>query len=208
MFTNPVLRFLIGVPAAAVMVYALFLGMNALISRPFEEPDVGEQRTLERIVPEQRDQDVRSRSRSKPRRIASADKPPPPPKLSASKSDIDLPTPNIQGQAPTELNFDRVQSLDINPVAISDRDAQPIRPPLVTYPSRALERGVEGECQVRFDVDVRGRPYNVQADCTDNIFKREAERAVSKVEFAPKIVRGQASERRNVVYPVVFSLAE
>lgn len=206
MFSNPLLRILIGLPAAAIIVYALFLLMGNLISAEFEEPDVADTRTIERITPEQRNEDVRTRSRSKPRRIASADKPPPPPKLSASKSDIDLPTPQIQGSAPTELNFDRVQSLDINPVAISDRDATPIRPPVVTYPQRAAERGTEGSCSVRFDVDVRGRPYNVDADCTDSVFKREAERAVSRVEFAPKIVQGQARERRNVVYPLVFNL--
>ncbi|MBR9834458.1 MAG: TonB family protein, partial [Alphaproteobacteria bacterium] len=94
-----------------------------------------------------------------------------------------------------------------DPVAISDRDAQPIRPPLPTYPTRAAERGVEGSCDVRFDVDTRGRPYNVQATCTDNVFKREAERAVSRVEFAPKIVRGAAAERKNVVYPLEFKLS-
>lgn len=208
MFNNSLLRTFVGFPAAAIIVYGLFYIMSQLIAAEFEEPAQDETRTIERITPEQRNEDVRSRSRSKPRRIASADKPPPPPKLSASKSDIDLPTPNIQGAAPTELNFDRVQSLDINPVAISDRDAQPIRPPVPTYPSRAAERGTEGECQVSFDVDVRGRPYNVEADCTDSVFRREAVRAVSRVEFAPKIVKGQARERRNVVYPLVFKLDE
>lgn len=206
MISNPMLRSLLGFPLAAIIVYGLFQIMSSLISAEFEEPDVGETRVIESITPEQRNEEVRAKSRSKPRRIASADKPPPPPKLSATKSDIDLPTPQIQGSAPTELSFDRVQSLDINPVAISDRDAVPIRPPVVTYPSRAAERGTEGSCNVRFDVDVRGRPYNVQADCTDRVFKREAERAVGKVEFAPKIVQGQARERRNVVYPLVFNL--
>ena len=119
---------------------------------------------------------------------------------------MNLPTPQIQGAAPSAVKFDRVQSLDINPVAISDRDATPIRPPVPTYPSRAAERGTEGECTVSFNVDVRGRPYDVKADCTDSIFRREAVRAVSKVEFAPKIVKGQARERRNVVYPLVFKL--
>ena len=105
---------------------------------------------------------------------------------------------------PRKLN----NALAIDPVAISDRDAQPIRPPVPTYPSRAAERGIEGSCDVRFDVDTRGEPYNVTADCTDRVFKREAERAVSRVEFAPKIIRGQAAERRNVVYPLEFTLAE
>jgi protein TonB len=59
---------------------------------------------------------------------------------------------------------------------------------------------------VRFDVDTRGKPYNVSATCTDSIFKAEAERAVGRVEFAPKIVRGKAVERRNVVYPLEFNI--
>ncbi|MCI4645428.1 MAG: energy transducer TonB, partial [Hyphomonadaceae bacterium] len=68
------------------------------------------------------------------------------------------------------------------------------------------ERGIEGSCEVRFDVNARGEPFNVEAVCTDSVFRREAERAVSRVRFAPKIVRGQALERRNVVYPIEFGL--
>jgi len=206
MLNNSWLRILVGGPIAAVIVYGLFIVMGKLISADFKEPDVVEARVIESITPEERNEDVRAKSRSKPKRLASADKPPPPPKLSATKSDINLPTPQIQGSAPTEVRFDRVQSLDINPVAISDRDATPIRPPVVTYPNRAAERGTEGSCQVSFDVDVRGKPYNINADCTDSVFKREATRAVSRVEFAPKIVKGKATERRNVVYPIEFNL--
>lgn len=205
--TNPFIRALIAVPIAAGVAYGLFIFMAWLISSEYDPESKIETRVVERITPEQQNEDVRVKSRSKPKRLASADKPPPPPKLSTTKSDIDLPTPQIQGAAPTEVKFNRVQSLDINPVAISDRDATPIRPPVVTYPSRALERGTEGECSVSFDVDVRGRPYNVNADCTDSVFKREAVRAVSKVEFAPKIVKGKATERRNVVYPLSFKLS-
>jgi len=208
MFANPLIRILIGAPLAALITYVLFVGMNALISTKYVKPDADEARKIERITPLEENTEVQRRTRAKPRRLASADKPPPPPKLSTSKSNIDLPTPSIQGSAPTELNIDRMSSLAIDPVAISDRDAQPIRPPVPTYPTRAAERGTEGSCDVRFDVDTRGRPYNVQATCTDNVFKREAERAVSRVEFAPKIIRGQAAERRNVVYPLEFQLAD
>ncbi|WP_084418444.1 energy transducer TonB [Henriciella litoralis] len=206
MFSNPIIRLLIGIPLAVIVVFGLFTFMYKMINRDYKQPNAEEQRVLERITPSEDDTEVRTRSRSKPKRIDSADKPPPPPKMSASRSDIDLPTPSIQGSAPTELNIERLDSLAIDPVAISDRDAQPIRPPVPTYPSRAAERGTEGSCDVRFDVDTRGRPYNVQANCTDSVFKREAERAVSRVEFAPKIVRGQPAERRNVVYPLEFRL--
>ncbi len=206
MFGSSPIRLAVGIPLAAIVTYVLFTIMRVLIGQEFEEPDLEEARVIERITPQEDDQQINRRARSKPNRLNNADKPPPPPKLSASKQDIDLPTPNIQGQAPTELKFDRMQNLAFDPVAISDRDAQPIRPPVPTYPNRAAERGIEGSCDVRFDVDTRGRPYNVEADCTDNVFRREAVRAVSRVEFAPKIIRGQAAERRNVVYPLEFKL--
>ena len=206
MFSNPIIRLIIGIPLAAIVVFALFTFMYKMINQDYEQPENAEQRVLERITPADDNQEVRTRARNKPQRLDSADKPPPPPKMSASRSDIDLPTPSIQGAAPTELNVDRLDSLAIDPVAISDRDAQPIRPPVPTYPQRAAERGIEGTCDVRFDVDTRGRPYNVQANCSDSVFKREAERAVQRVEFAPKIVRGQPAERRNVVYPLQFQL--
>ncbi|MEO1642596.1 MAG: TonB family protein [Pseudomonadota bacterium] len=208
MFANPIIRILIGAPAAAAITYGLFIAMNALISTPWVKPEEKKQRVIERITPAQEDTEIRRSSRAKPRQPQSADRPPPPPKLSTSKQDINLPTPNIEGAPPGELRIERMSSLALNPVAISDRDAQPIRPPLPTYPTRAQERGLEGSCDVRFDVDVRGKPYNINADCTDSIFKREAERAVSRVEFAPKIVRGQAAERRNVVYPLEFQMAD
>ena len=208
MLNNPLLRLVIALGIAVPIVYALFMLMNYLISVKEVRLDESEQRVLSAITPQQQDSDVRVRQRSKPKRIDSAQKPPPPPKVSATKSQIDLPTPRIEGAAPTDLNLGRMDTLAIDPVAISDRDAQPIRPPTPSYPQRAAERGTEGSCEVRFDVDTRGRPYNITATCTDNVFKREAERAVSKVEFAPKIIRGQAAERKNVVYPLEFKLAD
>lgn len=208
MFNNPLLRLIVALGIAVPIVYALFLIMNMLISVKEVKLDESEQRVLTSITPQQQDTDVRVRQRSKPKRIDSAQKPPPPPKVSATKSQIDLPTPRIEGAAPTDLNLGRMDSLAIDPVAISDRDAQPIRPPTPSYPQRAAERGIEGSCDVRFDVDTRGRPYNISATCSDSIFTREAERAVSRVEFAPKIIRGKAAERRNVVYPLEFKLAD
>lgn len=199
MFANPIIRLAIGAPLAILITFALFHSMRLLISQDFVEPDNIQTYDLETITPEVQDESVQRRARSKPRRLNSADKPPPPPKLTANKSDIDLPSPNIQGAPPSELPPTRLNSLAIDPIAISDRDAQPIRPPVPTYPTRAAERGVEGSCDVRFDVDTRGRPFNITASCTDSIFKRSAEKAVSRVEFAPKIIRGQAAERRNVV---------
>ena len=206
MLNNPFMRLLVGVVIAVPIVVILFLLMSALISVDEIELPEGETRVLAAITPQKQDSEVRTRSRSQPKRIDAAQKPPPPPKQSATKSSINLPTPKIDGAVPQNLDLGRMNSLAIDPVAVSDRDAQPIRPPTPSFPQRAAERGISGSCDVRFDVDTRGKPYNISATCTDNVFKSEAERSVSRVEFAPKIVRGKAVERRNVVYPLEFNI--
>ncbi len=206
MMNNPFMRLLVGVVLAIPIVLIIFLLMNSLISVDEIELAEGETRTLAAITPQKQDSEVRTRSRTPPKKIDAAQKPPPPPKQSATKSSINLPTPKIEGGVPQNLDLGRMNSLAIDPVAVSDRDAQPIRPPTPSFPQRAAERGISGSCDVRFDVDTRGKPYNIVATCTDSVFKSEAERAVSRVEFAPKIVRGQAVERRNVVYPLEFKI--
>jgi periplasmic protein TonB len=206
MFSSPFGRFVVSFAIAAPIAFAIFLMMNALISVDEITLDAKESRVLSAITPQSQDSDVRTRQRAKPQRIESAAKPPPPPKQSATKSSINLPTPKIEGAVPQNLDLGRMKSLAIDPVAVSDRDAQPIRPPTPSYPQRAQERGLSGSCDVRFDVDTRGKPYNVSATCSDSVFKQEAERAVGRVEFAPKIVRGKAVERRNVVYPLEFNI--
>lgn len=206
MFNSPLGRFLISFAIAAPIAILIFLFMSMLIAVNEISLEAKESRVLSAITPQSNDSDVRTRQRAKPQRIDSAAKPPPPPKQSATKSSINLPTPKIDGAVPQNLDLGRMKSLAIDPVAVSDRDAQPIRPPTPSYPQRAQERGLSGNCDVRFDVDTRGKPYNVAATCSDSVFKTEAERAVSRVEFAPKIVRGKAVERRNVVYPLEFNI--
>ena len=206
MFNSPLGRLLISFAIAAPIAILIFLFMSMLIAVNEISLEAKESRVLSAITPQSKDSDVRTRQRAKPQRIDSAAKPPPPPKQSATKSSINLPTPKIDGAVPQNLDLGRMKSLAIDPVAVSDRDAQPIRPPTPSYPQRAQERGLSGSCDVRFDVDTRGKPYNVAATCTESVFKSEAERAVSRVEFAPKIVRGKAVERRNVVYPLEFNI--
>jgi len=206
MFNTPIGRFLVSALIAAPIAVLIFLAMNLLISVNEISIDAKETRVLSAITPQANDSDIRTRQRAKPQRIDSSAKPPPPPKQSATKSSINLPTPKIEGAVPQNLDLGRMKSLAIDPVAVSDRDAQPIRPPTPSYPQRAQERGLSGNCDVRFDVDTRGKPYNIAATCSDAVFKSEAERAVSRVEFAPKIVRGKAVERRNVVYPLEFNI--
>lgn len=200
-------RLVVGVPVATAIVYGLFTMMNSLVAvdevvLPEEAP-----RVLTNIpVPEEKTTEIKTReSAPKPE---STPKPPPPPAHTARKSDIDLPVIDISGQAPARLAFDSRITLAVTPVAVNDREIQPLSPPIVAYPQVAITRGIEGNCDVRFDVDVRGRPFNIEPSCTNSVFDREAKRAIGKVQFAPKIIRGQAKERRNVVYPITFRLPD
>jgi len=59
---------------------------------------------------------------------------------------------------------------------------------------------------VVFDVDTRGRPFNLTAQCTDDIFRAEAIRSVSKAEFLPKIRNGAAIEQHGAIYPIAFEV--
>ena len=193
----------VAVPAAAIT-FALCLFMGRLIEAEFIEPPASEVRELTAITPQIEDKDPDRTPHSTVKPIAAADPPPPPPELTVSKSDIDMPTPLIQGEAPTELVFDRMGPLVFDPVIIDDTDARPISPPVAEFPVRMAERGIEGRCEVRFNVNARGEPVDLDADCTHSGFVRAAQQAVSRVRFAPKIVRGQPVERRNVVYPLEF----
>ena len=221
MFSNPIVRFGVGIPAAAVLSVALFMLMENLIRvneicppGAVMSPATGkcvkaDQRSLRNIFAEKATVEQVRSSRKAPKKLDKANKPPPPPKMAATKQNIDLPKANIQGSAPTEIKFERVTGINIGAVSVSDRDAQPVRPPNTSALIRAMQRvGKSAECEVSLDVDPQGKPYNVQATCNVAQYERAATRAVAATEFAPKIVKGKAVGRRGVVYPFELRMEE
>ncbi len=209
MFSNPVVRLAIGIPAALIISLALFMLMERLTRVDSVQLNEDNTRSLRNIFAEKSTVESVRTTRKAPQKLDKANKPPPPPKMSATKQNVDLPTPSIQGAAPTEIKFERVTNIDVGAVVVNDRDAQPVRPPNQGPLLRALQRvGKDAECEVRLDVDVRGKPYNVKATCNLSSYERAAEQAVSAAEFAPKIVKGKPAERRGVVYPIELRLAQ
>lgn len=196
-------RCLIGAVIAVPLIGAMFFGMSKLIE--IKELQLKEEalRILLPITPQIELTTPTLKSRVPP--IKSVAKPPPPPKYSAAGGRVDLPTPRIDGAVPVDSLAGKMTPMVLDIPVISDADARPIRKPVPQFPRRAMEQGISGECDVRFNVDARGKPYGIVADCTNDVFKGEAERAVAAVEFAPKIVRGKPAERRNVVYPLEFT---
>ncbi|MFN3313788.1 MAG: energy transducer TonB, partial [Hyphomonas sp.] len=87
---------------------------------------------------------------------------------------------------------------------VQGRNLTPVRAPRPSIPAAAIARGISGTCDVVFDVDTSGRPQNVVATCTDEMFRAEAERSVRRAEFLPAIRNGQPVEQRDAVYPLEF----
>ena len=85
-------------------------------------------------------------------------------------------------------------------------EAVAVRQPVPDYPSSALSRGLEGECEVVFAIDPAGRPYDLVANCTDEVFARSSVQAVRKALFAAKVSDGVPVGQKNLVYPIRYEL--
>jgi len=205
--SHPLKRFGAVFLPAAIATAALFVLMDKVIG--VEEVQFGERPriTLPDIRPAAQDPQEPRSTREAIKRTETL-KPPPPPARRLDSGEPGRIAPAVYEVAPSvSIRLEPVK-LTFGAPVMPDREIQPIRSPVPVYPRTALSRGLEGRCEVRFDVDPRGKPYNVTADCTDSVFTRSAEEAMRKVEFAPELRNGQPMVRRNVVYPLDYVLAE
>lgn len=200
-----IMRVLIGIPIGAIIAVLLFLVMRALIA--MGEIPLDEERDALRIDirPEVEEVTVRQRDMT-PDKVREVNPPPPPPEIRKQKSiqpSEDL--VNIGGEIP-EFEQPDLGKNDIS-FNVSDRDAQPmVRIPAV-YPPRALERGLEGNCVMNYDVNPDGIPVNIRAtSCTSSMFESASIRAVEKWKFSAKIVDGTPVSRTGVVTQIDYML--
>ncbi|CAN0552778.1 unnamed protein product, partial [Laminaria digitata] len=134
--------------------------------------------------------------------------PPPPPKVTMSPSGVGMPPIVNVGGVPTRTPIGSLGPIITTASPVGDRTPVPVRPPLPAYPSAMAKRNVEGDCVVRFNLTARGLPFDVTAECTPSGFESEARRSVSRAEFLPQIIDGQAQESRGLTYPLEFRLNE
>lgn len=135
--------------------------------------------------------------------------PPPPPRIQAAASEQpEEGLASILGALP-EIQPDAVASDDISFV-VADRDVQPLVRIPPNYPIRAQEQGLEGSCDMTFDVLPDGSidEATIAATCTSSVFAREASRAIARYKYAPKIVNGEAVVQRGLRQTIEFSFAE
>ena len=195
------LRLLIGIPAAAIVVGALFLVMWGLIAD--NEIDLGEDKDPVNISINQKLQDTEVVDQRKFERPQLEDVPPPPPAIDRANFE-----PAVEGVRAKAPSFEA--DVDIGSAFNPDRDAQP----LVRVPPSGFERCLDGRAgtdtvTLRFDVTPAGQVTNVEVqNTTDSCFNRYAIRAAEKYKYQPKIVEGDAAWRRGVIHNVVFQEQE
>jgi periplasmic protein TonB len=197
-------RIALSIPQALLITFGLFYFMQALI-------DTGEF--------------VEQRSSV----IAIVDATIPPPELELIK-DIDKPEPidvvTEEVVTPTkkiDLNsgpslyqdtitpeMDSTVLIEVSRVSATDGDYIPLVNVVPTYPSRALQREIEGWCLVEFTVDGRGNVIEDSIVVVDaepaNTFNRASIRAAARFKFQPRVVDGQGVEVSNVPYIFRFQL--
>jgi protein TonB len=134
------------------------------------------------------------------------EEPPPPPDLSMSRSQ--MPDQDLGEMAfAVDVGIDMTGGPDLS-AAASDSDVVPIVRVNPQYPLRAAERGVEGWVEVQFTISKTGTvkdPVILNAQ-PQNIFNREALRAIRKWKYNPKIEDGEPVERLGVKVRLTFQL--
>ena len=176
---------------AAPIVYLLFLGAHALITVDNLVLKESTQRELSTIVPAEPKTLEPEVTKPLPRQTVST---------TGSAPVFDFAPPETGDLVTASF---APPAVDVSPVA--GRNIQVVRAPAPSVPAIALARGISGDCTVLFDVDRAGRPFNITAQCTDDVFRAEAIRAVSKAEFLPKVnARGIPVEQQGAIYPLEF----
>ncbi len=202
-----IVRLIIGVPIAIIVTFGLFMLMRTLISTDeIELEEAGEEFTFD-INPQVEEINARTRDTSIDD-VQQVDPPPPPPQVERQRAD--LPSESLSTIVGNIPDFDTPElnsgSVSFN---VSDRDAQPLVRIPPQYPPRAAERGLEGYCDMAFNVSPDGTPIDIQATyCTSSMFERASVRAVERWRYSQRIVDGVAQTRTGVVTRIEYELAE
>ncbi len=124
----------------------------------------------------------------------------------------DMPTPNNAD------NFDNSMSVSLSAPSlsadlniggvgfgVSDGEYLPIVKVAPVYPSRALSRGLEGNCILEFTVTRTGTVQDVTTvECTSSLFERAATQAALKFKYKPRVFDGEPVDVRGVQHLITF----
>ena len=189
---------------AIVTTIVLFLTMKVLVTgRDYEIEQEAASIGID-FVRVERDEDVNTKDRAMKRPSRQKpDEPPPPPKLEPTQR------PNAD-KASMNLDLGQFGLTGMNLNAPVDGDALAIVRVLPRYPSRALNRGIEGWVLLEFAINELGQAVElvvVEAD-PKGVFDRSAMTAIKKWKYRPMMEDGKPAIRPGVRQLISFNIAE
>lgn len=196
-------RWLFGIPFAALVTIGLFVFMTVIIAGEFEAKEKSAAANFD-INPTVEDIKV-VRTETKVKQIRKVVTPPPPPQIARQQAAVpSVPIAALEGAIPV-FEAPKIDRQNIT-IAVSDRDAQPLVRIPGNMPAKAEK---SGHCLTRFDVSPEGSPFNVDAYyCTDRVFSRDSIKTTSKFKYRPKIVDGRAVAMRGVETKITYRLTD
>lgn len=195
-------RYLSILGLATLGTFFLFALMNALISTRGSDTRASAPTTTIDFIRHARDETTQTKQRKPPRPPPlNNDKPPPPP-----PANFTPPAPRADKVAPTLGAFDFRGLFAGAPV---DGDALALVRVLPHYPSRALQRGIEGWVLLEFSINTLGQPQSprVVESQPKGVFDASAIAAVKRWKYRPMVQDGQAQNRTLIRQRIRFQLA-
>lgn len=131
---------------------------------------------------------------------------PPPTGFKLDPDDVGGTTVTFQATPP---KMEVAKPSGVNMGGLGDGRILPIVKVAPIYPTRAIERGIEGFCVVKYTVATNGavrKPAIVEDQCTSSLFRRASISAALKFRYRPEVVDGVAIAVPNVRNKFVFAL--
>ena len=188
---------------------ALMLGIRLLVTVDGGEPlAVPDRQALEfvRLPPPP----PAAQRHQQPEPPARPDQPPPAPSMPA------LAAPEVAPVALSPVAMPEVAAFDVDGSGFNLGQAQageflPLVKIAPVYPSRALNRGVEGDCTVSYTVTQTGAVTDVQVvpgACDSYLFEEASIEVAKRFRYQPRIIGGEAVAVRGVRNVFEFRLQE
>lgn len=189
---------LLSIPVA----FGLFMIMNALIDRDFENPDVKSRKIAELVRP---DETIETQvTVEKPEKVEDPEEPPPEMQQLDFDMDQDIEVVNTAPMASVDI------SISTSGMSTGDGEYLPIVKVAPIYPRRAQTRGIMGYCIVEYTVTTSGAIRDpVAVDCQPSgVFEKASVKAATKFKYKPRVVDGEAIEVAGVQNKFTYELEQ
>ncbi len=199
---NSPMRIVFSALLAVPVAVGLFMVMNALIDRDFENPEIKARKIADIVKP---DEVIETNvTEQKPEKVEDPEEPPP--EIQPLEFDMDMDT-NVANLAPsTSVDIE----LSSSGMSSGDGEYLPIVKVAPIYPRRAQTRGITGYCIVEYTVTKTGSIRDPQpVDCQpQGVFESASVKASLKFKYKPRVVDGEPIEVAGVQNKFTYELEQ